>query len=168
MDPIPEEPTVNAPRAVRDTYMKWLSDCTTMRCVMRAAMNDELSRKFKDAQSKEMIQLLNESFDIFEDTERHKISCTIFKAYMRERMSVTDYVLYMIKQIERLSKLSFPLHEQLGKDSILNSLPKSYLSFLSDYRMTKLTVNYYDLLGLLQTFKKDHQLQKEPELQISR
>ena len=45
----PEEPTANAPRAVRDTYMKWLNDCTTMHYVMRTAMNDELSRKFEDA-----------------------------------------------------------------------------------------------------------------------
>ena len=68
----------------------------------------------------------------------------------------------MIEQIEHLSKLEFFLHEQLEKDVILNSLPKTYLSFLNYYRMTKSTVNYHDLLGLLQTFEKDYQLQKEP------
>ena len=50
-DLAPEEPAANAPRAMRDTYMKWLNDRTTMRCVMRVAMNDELSHKFEDAQS---------------------------------------------------------------------------------------------------------------------
>ena len=44
---------------------------------------------------------------------------------------------------------------------ILNSLPKSYLSFLSHFRMTKLVVNYHGLLKLLQIFEKDHQLHKE-------
>ena len=63
--------------------------------------------------------------------------------------------------IERLSKLGFPLHEQLGKDAILNSLPKSFLPFLTHFRMTKPTVNYHSLLGLLQNFEKDHQLHKE-------
>ena len=48
-DQAPEEPAVNAPRAVRDIYMKWPNDCTTVRCVMRAAMNNKLSRKFEDA-----------------------------------------------------------------------------------------------------------------------
>ena len=43
-----EELIVNAPRAARDIYMKWLNDRTTMHCVMRVAMNDELSHKFKD------------------------------------------------------------------------------------------------------------------------
>ena len=63
--------------------------------------------------------------------------------------------------IERLGKLGFSLHEQLGKDAILNSLPPSYLDFLSHYRMMKPAVNYHGLLGLLQTFEKDHQLQKK-------
>ena len=63
--------------------------------------------------------------------------------------------------MEHLSKLDFLLHEQLRKDAILNSLPKSYLPFLTHYRMTKLEVNYHGLLGLLQNFEKDHQLHKE-------
>ena len=48
-DQAPEESIVNALRAARDTYTKWLNDRTTVRCMMRAAMNDELSRKFEDA-----------------------------------------------------------------------------------------------------------------------
>ena len=68
----------------------------------------------------------------------------------------------MNEEIERHSKLGFPLHEQLGKGAILNLLLKSYLPFLSHYRMTKPAVNYHGLLGLLQTVEKDHQLQKEP------
>ena len=112
-------------------------------------MNDELSYKFEDAQPEEMIQILNESFDTPEDVERHKTSCTVFNICMREGALVIDHVLYMIEQIERLSKLNFPLHEQLGKDAILNLLSKSYLSFFSHYRMMKPAVNYHDLLGLL-------------------
>ena len=53
----PEEPTANAPRATRDTYMKWLNDSMIVHYVMRIAMNDELSYKFKDAQPEEMIQI---------------------------------------------------------------------------------------------------------------
>ena len=77
IDKAPEEPTTNAPRVMRDTYMKWLNDRTTVHCMMRTAMNDEFNRKFEDAQPEEIIQMLNESFDTPEDAERHKISCTI-------------------------------------------------------------------------------------------
>ena len=44
---------------------------------------------------------------------------------------------------------------------ILNSLPKFYLPFFNHFRMMKPIVNYHDLLRLLQTFEKDHQLHKE-------
>ena len=66
----------------------------------------------------------------------------------------------MIEMIEWLGKLGCPLHEQLDKDMIMNSLPSSYLDFLDHYRMNKPTVNYHDLMGLLQTYEKDHQLNK--------
>ena len=48
-DPTPEEPAVNARGTVRDTYQKWLSDWTTVRCIMLAAMSDEFSRRFEMA-----------------------------------------------------------------------------------------------------------------------
>ena len=93
----PEESAVNAPCTMRDTYMKWLNDLMIVRCMIRAAMNDELSHKFEDAQSEEIIQMLNESFGTLEDAERHKTSCAVFNAHMREGASVTDHVLYMIE-----------------------------------------------------------------------
>ena len=93
-------------------------------------MNDEFNRKFENAQTQEMLQMLNDSFEMPDDVERHKTSCAIFNARIRDGASVTDHVLYMIEMIEHLSKLDFPLHEQLGKDVILNSLPKSFLSLL--------------------------------------
>ena len=83
-DQTPEEHTANAPRAARDTYMKWLNDRMIVHCIMRAAMNDELSHKFEDAQPEEMIQMLNESFDTHEDVERHKTSFTVFNARMQD------------------------------------------------------------------------------------
>ena len=95
-DPTSEELAVNAPRATKDTYLKWLNDHTTMCCIIRIAMNDEFSHKFEDVQSEKIIQLLNESFSTPEDAERHKISCIMFNAHMRGA-SVTDHVLYMIE-----------------------------------------------------------------------
>ena len=116
---------------------------------MLASMNDEFSRKFKKVQPEEILQKLKESFEMPDDVERYRVSSAIFNAKMYEGASVIDHVLYMIEMIELLGKLGFPLHEHLGKDAILNSLPSSYLDFLSHYRMTKPAVNYHGLLGLL-------------------
>ena len=105
--------------------------------------------------------MLNKSFGTPNDIEQHKTSCTIFNICIWEEASITDHVLYMIEQIEHLSKLNFFLHEQPRQDVILNSQLKSYLLFLSHYRMTKSVINYHDLLKLLQTFEKNHQLHEE-------
>ena len=105
--------------------------------------------------------MLEDSFGTLDDVERHKTSCAIFNARMQDGASITNHVLYMIELIERFSKLGFSLHKQLGKDEILNSLPKYYLLFLTHYRMSKPEVAYHGLQGLLQNFKKDPQLHKE-------
>ena len=148
-DPAPKKPAPNAHSTVWDTYQKWLNNWITIHCIVLAVMNDEFSHKFENAQPQDILQILNESFGMPDDVERHKISCAIFNAQMREGTSVTDHVLYMIEMIEHLSKFGFSLHEQLGKDAILNSLSKFYLFFLTHYRMTKPAVNYHGLLELL-------------------
>ena len=82
-----------------------------VRCIMWIAMNDEFNLKFEEAQLEDMLKVLKESFDIPDDVERYKISCAFFNALIREGASVTDHVLYMIAQIEHLSKLDFFLHK---------------------------------------------------------
>ena len=119
-DPAPEVPIQNARQAVKDAYQKWLNDHVTVRCIMLASMSDELSRRFESAQPEEILQALDDSFGTPDDVERHKASCAIFNTRMKEGASVMDHVLYMIELIEKLSKLGFPLHEQLEKDAILN------------------------------------------------
>ena len=88
------------------------------------------------------------------------MSCAIYNAKMPNGCLVTDHVLYMIEMIERLGKLGCPLHEQLSKDAIINSLLSFHFDFIDHYRMNKLAVNYHGLMGLLQTYEKDHQLNK--------
>ena len=109
-DPAPEEPSPNARSAARDTYLKWLNDHIMVRCIMQAAMNDEFSHKFEEAQPEEMLKVLNDFFGTPNDVERHKTSCAIFNTRIGEGLSIIDHVLYMIEQIERLSKLDFFLH----------------------------------------------------------
>lgn len=79
-DLAPEEHAPNARSPAHVTYQKWHSDCTTMHCIMRAAMNDELSHKFEDARLKKILQVLKESFSTLDNVERHKTSYAIFNA----------------------------------------------------------------------------------------
>ena len=69
-DEAPEEPPLTVQGAAREAYNKWLSDRTTIRCIMRAAMNDEFSRLFEETQPNDIIQVLKDSFGIPDDVER--------------------------------------------------------------------------------------------------
>ena len=71
MDPVLEEPILNAWGVVRDTYLKWLNNRTTVRCIMRASMNDEFSWKFEEAQPEKMLQVLKDSFGTPDNIERY-------------------------------------------------------------------------------------------------
>ena len=104
-DPTPEQPAPNVCGIVRDTYLKWTNDRTTVRCIMLASMNDEFSRKFEEAQPEQILQMLKESFRMPDDVERYRVSSAIFNARMRDGTSITNHVLYMIEMIECLGKL---------------------------------------------------------------
>ena len=102
---------------------------------MLATMNDEFSRRFEKAQLVEILQELKESLGTLDDVEQYRVSCTIYNTRMSDGNSVTNHILYVIKMIERLGKLRCSLHEQFGKDAILNSLFSSYftLSIIAEW-----------------------------------
>ena len=107
-DLAPELPPVDARNLVRDAYLKWVSDRTTVRCIMLAAMNDEFSHKFEEAQLDEILQKLKESFGTLDIVEWYKVSCVIYNAKMPNGGSVTDRVLYMIEMIKWMGELECP------------------------------------------------------------
>ena len=61
----------------------------------------ELLQNFEKDQPKDMLQVLEDSFGILDDVERHKTSYTIFNVRIRDGASFTDHVLYMIELIEQ-------------------------------------------------------------------
>ena len=92
MDLIPEEPAPNTRGAFRDTYLKWLNDCTMVRCIMRVAMNNEFSHKFEEVQLEEILKVLNNSFGTPDNFERYKTSCAVFNAKMRRGLDNRSYI----------------------------------------------------------------------------
>ena len=79
-DLVPQEPAPNARSLIRDTYQKWLNDQITVYYIMLTVMNDKFSCRFDNAQPQDILQILNESFGMSDDVERHKTNCAIFNA----------------------------------------------------------------------------------------
>ena len=111
IDPAPEIPPVSARILVRDTYLKWGSDRTTIQCIVLMKMNGEFSRKFEEAQPDVILQRLKEYFNTLDDIEWYRMSYVIYNVKMSNGGSITDHVLYMIEMIKWVGRLGCPLHE---------------------------------------------------------
>ena len=61
-EPIHKEPTVNAPRAQRDTYIKHQNDSVDVKGLMLATMESELQKQMVDIEAFIMIARLKEMF----------------------------------------------------------------------------------------------------------
>ncbi|XP_012453400.1 uncharacterized protein LOC105775429 [Gossypium raimondii] len=108
--PLPNEPPSNASRVDRDVYNKHLDDMVDIRCLMLATMNPNIQKPHKDMVSYDMIEHLEELY--------------------QGRKPIGPHVLKMIGYIESLSKLGFPLSQELAIDVILQSFPDSYSHML--------------------------------------
>ncbi|KAK8506928.1 hypothetical protein V6N12_009240 [Hibiscus sabdariffa] len=62
-EPVPNEPTTNAPRADKDKFKKHLDDMLDANCLMLATMSPELQKQHEDMNAYNMIQNLKEIYE---------------------------------------------------------------------------------------------------------
>ena len=68
---------------------------------------------------------------------------------MRDRQSVHDHYLTMIKDIEELQKLGMNMNKEPQVDLIMQSLPDSYGQLIMNYHMNKIDSTLPELLNML-------------------
>ncbi|XP_017609417.1 uncharacterized protein LOC108455356 [Gossypium arboreum] len=149
--PLPNEPPANASRADRDVYKKHLNDMVDVRCLMLATMNPELQKQHEDMVAYDMIDHLKELYQGQARQKRFDISKALFQCKMAEGSPVGPHVLKMIRYIESLFKLGFPLSQELATDVILQSLPDSYSQFVLNFNMNEIDKTLPQLLSMLRT-----------------
>ncbi|KAG8489272.1 hypothetical protein CXB51_017288 [Gossypium anomalum] len=123
--PLPDEPPANASRANKDAYKKHLDEMVDVGCLMLATMNPDLQKQHEDM--------------------------ALFQCKLAEGSPVGPHVLKMIGYIESLSKLGFPLSQELATDVILQSLPDSYSQFVLNFNMNEIDKTLPQLLSMLRT-----------------
>ncbi|KAG8498488.1 hypothetical protein CXB51_005003 [Gossypium anomalum] len=143
--PLPDEPPANASRADKDAYKKHLDEMVDVGCLMLATMNPELQKQH------DMIEHLKELYQGQARQERFDISKALFQCKLAEGSPVGPHVLKMIGYIESLSKLGFPLIQELATDVILQSLSDSYSQFILNFNMNEIDKTLPQLLSMLRT-----------------
>ncbi|XP_052881000.1 uncharacterized protein LOC128289273 [Gossypium arboreum] len=116
---LPDEPPANASRANKDAYKKHLDDMVDVGCLMLATMNPELQKQHEDMVAYDMIEHLKELYQGQARQESFDISKALFQCKLAEGSPIEPHVLKMIGYIESLSKLGFPLGQELATDVIL-------------------------------------------------
>ncbi|KAG8478249.1 hypothetical protein CXB51_028152 [Gossypium anomalum] len=148
--PLPDEPPANASKADKDAYKKHLNEMVDVGCLM-LAMNPELQKQHEDMVAYDMIEHLKELYHGQARQERFDISKALFQCKLPEGSPVGPHVLKMIGYIESLSKVGFPLSQELATDVILQSLLDSYSQFVLNFNMNEIDKTLPQLLSMLRT-----------------
>jgi len=135
-NPLPEEPTADAPAAERNAYRRAVDKDREVSCLMLACMEPELQMQFENNHAvHDMIVVLRDMFQTQVRTERFNVSKAFAETKLAEGASRGPRVIKMVGYTQRLEKLGFPLGQELATDFILASLPPSYVNFVSNYHM---------------------------------
>ena len=115
---------------------------------MLASISNELQKQHESYKSSTSILLhLQELYGGQSRTARFNVSKELFQAKMVKRSSVNEHVL----NIEQLKKLDVGMDADLQIDLILQSLLNSFLLFVMNFNMSRMTVPLHELLNMLTT-----------------
>jgi hypothetical protein len=107
-----------------------------------------------------MIQGLRGIFENQARAEMYNISKALFACKLAKGSLVSPHVIKMMGYIETLTKLSYEIKDELTTDVILQSLPVSYESFITNFHMNGMEKTMAELHGMLKTvedsIKKNH------------
>ncbi|XP_045791733.1 uncharacterized protein LOC123886462 [Trifolium pratense] len=144
-----EEPAPNAPKAQRDAYQKRLDDALDAKCLMLATMTSELQKQHEEMNAFDMIEHLKTLYQEQARIEWFEVSKALFQAKLSEGSPVSPHVLKMIGYVGDLTRLGFPLGDELATDLILQSLPESFNQFVLNFTMSDMEKTLPQLLSML-------------------
>ncbi|XP_038882358.1 uncharacterized protein LOC120073622 [Benincasa hispida] len=126
----PQAPTSNANRTVREAYDRWVKANEKARIYILASMSDVLAKKHESlATAKEIIDSLRELFGQPSWSLRHEAIKHIYTKRMKEGTSVREHVLDMMMYFNIAEANGGPIDEANQDSFILQSLPKSFITF---------------------------------------
>ncbi|KAI3718325.1 hypothetical protein L6452_19190 [Arctium lappa] len=154
-NPPPNTLVRNAPTEVIIAYDKYQNDSLIVGCLMLATTTPELLRDHENMTAWDMISSLKSMFRLQIKWERFDTIKALCACKMTERSSVSTHILKMKGYFDQLTRLGFPLGQELEIDMVLNSLPKTYKQFIKGYNMKGLNKTLTKLYNLLKTTEKD-------------
>ncbi len=158
-EPLPDEPDPT-PKTAHDAWLKIVDDLVDASCLMLATMIPDLQKDLENHTSYDMIIHLKEMFQQQARTERFDTVRALHGCKMEEGGNVGAHVHKMKNHFEHLERLGSKYPLELATNMILDSLPKSYDSFIMNYNMNDWERTIPQLYKMLTTAEKN--LPKKP------
>jgi gag-polypeptide of LTR copia-type len=140
---------------------KYCKDELSIEGLMLASMTIELIHKFINNTPKEMIEHLSKIFLVNARKERSKITLAFTRYNMVEGPSVNQHMLKMLSYLEKLEKLSAPMHVDSVEDIIIDSFLSSYKDVVIHLHMREKTMILDEIHQTLKQAKADMNRHKE-------
>ena len=163
--PVPEEPPFT-PRAAHIAWSKHNDDSIEVAALMLGTMIPDLQKNLLNHTAFAMINELKDMFQQLAKQERFETVRALHAMKMKEGENVSNHVLMMKGHLDHLERLEAPYPLALATDIILNSLPKSYDSFILNYNMNGWERTIPELHSMLRTADKNIPKPSKPVLMI--
>ena len=158
-EPLIEEPPAT-PKNAHDAWLKLVDNSIDVSCLMLATMIPDLQKDLENLGAYDMIIHLKELFQQQARTERFDTVRALHSCKMEEGGNVSTHVLKMKSHLDHLERLGSKYPLDLATDMILNSLPKSYDSFIMNYNMNDWEKSISELHSMLKT--AENNIPKKP------
>ncbi|KAA0055183.1 gag/pol protein [Cucumis melo var. makuwa] len=150
----PQSAVLNANRANRKAYDRWIKVNEKARVYILANMSDILAKKHESlATDKEIMDSLKGMFGQPEWFLRHEPIKYIYTKHMKEGTSVREHVLDMMMHFNIAEVNGGAIDEANQVSFILKSLPKSFIPFQTNASLNKIEFNLTIHLNELQRFQ---------------
>ena len=152
-----DPPADDATEDTQNVYQSRSDDYIAVQCVILAAMEPELQKRFENWGPYETINELKDLFQQQARAERFEISQALIDCKMAEGSSVSAHVIKLQGYIQRLEALGVPFPKDFGTDLILKSLPPSFAGFVMNFNMHGMNKTLAELFAMLKVAEKDIQ-----------
>ena len=145
-----------------NVWQRKADDYSIVQCAMLYGLEPGLQQCFERHGAYEMFQELKLIFQANVRIERYEVSNKFYSFKMEENSSIREHILRMSGYHNHLTQLGVNLLDDSVIDSVLQSLPLSYKSFVMNYNMQGMDKKIPELFAMLTAaeveIKKEHQV----------
>src|SRR3954469_24750196 len=151
-----DAPAPNASADEKVVYQSRKDDYGAIKSTMLLAMEPELQNRFEDYPGPyEILEELKTMFQTQARSKRYEISEKFFNCKMEEGSNVSEHAIKMSCYTQRLEQLDCKIPEEIKIDSVLQSLPPVYKSFVVTHNHIGSTDTITELFAKLKAAEVD-------------